>query len=121
MTPDQKRQLDRMIRMQRLKVVVPLVAAAVIVCGAIVWMTAARTARLDATVERHAVTGHVLGKAVLTGRRGGFQVHVRLDDGHEVDAVSQMRQPPYPGEAIELAASTHASGRVTYQVVRLKN
>lgn len=121
MTPEQKKQLDRIILVSRLKVFVPMVATAAIVLGAVVWMTAAKISRTDATLERHPVAGQVAGVARLAGRRGGFQVHVKLDKGGEVDAVSALAQPPYNGEAVELDAATHASGRITYKVVRLGN
>jgi hypothetical protein len=121
MTPEQKKKLDRMVLLNRLKIIVPSIAVVVIMFGIIVWMAAMRNARVDATVERHVVAGHIVGTARLTGRRGGYQVHVRLDDGQEVDAVSALQQPPYPGEAVELNAAIHASGRVTYNIVRLMN
>lgn len=121
MTPEQKKQLDRMILMQRLKIIVPSVAVVLVIFGIITWMTAARTDRIDTTVEQHTVAGQVVGTARLTGRRGGFQIHVKLDDGKEVEAISALPQPPYPGEEVELSAATHASGKVTYKVVRLKD
>jgi hypothetical protein len=121
MTPGQKKQLDRIILMHRLKIIVPSIAVAAVMFGTIAWIMTAQTARIDATLEHHKVAGHVVGAARLTGRRGGFKVHVKLDDGREVDAMSGVPQPPYAGEAVELDAATHASGRVTYSVVRLVN
>lgn len=121
MTPEHKKQLDRMILMQRLKIIVPSIAAVAIVFAAITWISAIGTGKVDPAVEQHTVAGHVVGMARLTGRRGRFQVHVKLDGGREVDAVSALPQPPYPGEEVELSAATHESGKVTYNVVRFIN
>lgn len=121
MTPEQARQLERMIWKQRLKVLLPSVAAVLLVFGAFAWITAEKAERVDRTLKSRLVAGKVVGGARLTGRRGGFLVHVRLNDGSEVDALSALPQPPVDGEAVELRASAHASGRVTYQVVRLVN
>jgi hypothetical protein len=121
MTPEQKKQLDRAILMQRLKVIIPSVIVVALVFGGYAWVTAEKVARVDRTVESYTVAGHVAGAARLTGRRGAYRLHVRLDGGGEVEAVSALPQPPHDGEAVELRVATHASGRVTYQVVRLVN
>lgn len=121
MTPEQKRKLERMIWTQRLKVLVPSVLVVALVFGGFAWMTARQAARVDRTVESHLVAGEVVGTPRITGRRGGFLVHVRLGDGKEVDALSALSTPPVAGESIELRAAAHKSGRVTYSVVRLVN
>lgn len=119
MTPEQKRRLDRMVWMQRLKILVPSVAVVLILGGAYVWVLAEKIGRVDAVTETHLVAGTVAGTPRLAGRSGAFRVHVRLRDGSEVDADSRLPQPPHDGERVELRASGHKSGRVTYALVRL--
>jgi hypothetical protein len=119
LTPEQKRKLERMIWMQRLKVLVPSVAVVLVLGGVYVWVMAEKIAQVDAVTDTHTVSGMVEGMPRLTGRRGAFQFHVRLQDGSEVDVASRLPQPPHDGERVELRASDHKSGRVTYAVLRL--
>lgn len=119
MTPEQKRKLERMIWMQRLKVLVPSVALVLLLGGVYVWVMAEKFSQVDVTTRTHLVAGTVTETPRLTGRRGGFLVHVRLPDGEEVDAASRLPQPPHAGEHVELRAASHKSGRVTYALVRL--
>lgn len=119
MTPEQKRKLERMIWMQRLKVLVPSVAVVLVLGGVYAWVMAEKIARVDAVTQTHVVAGTVEGTPRITGRRGAFQVHVRLQDGNEVDVSSRLPQPPHNGEHVELRASDHESGRITYALMRL--
>ncbi|MEC9368340.1 MAG: hypothetical protein VX871_06550 [Pseudomonadota bacterium] len=120
MTPDQVRQLNRMIWQRRLRMCALPVAAIVGVLGLYGWLAGAKMSKVDRVVEAHEVGGEVMSAARLTGRKGGFMVHVRLAGGKEVDAYSQLPLPPLAGEAVELREAAHASGRVTYDVVRIE-
>lgn len=119
MTPEKARKLQRLIWMQRLKLWGPLVAIVLAVFGGFVWATAEKAARVDPTVEIHMVGGEVMRASRVPGRGGGFRVHVRLEGGKEVDALSRLPRPPYAGEPVKLRAAAHESGRVTYTVARL--
>ena len=46
-------------------------------------------------------------------------VYVHLDDGRDVEAFSHFRVAPPNGAHVVVAEARHASGRVTYDVVRL--
>jgi hypothetical protein len=51
--------------------------------------------------------------------RGAGIVHVRLDDGRDVDAFSMLRLDPATGSHVIINEARHASGRLTYDVARL--
>lgn len=121
MTPEQSRRLNRLIWQDRLKRLLPVAVIGVVLLGAMLYVGSLRIAAIDATLETHLIHGEVLGAARLAGRNGGFQVHARLDNGSEVDAVSTLPQPPYQGEEVEIRAAQHASGRTTYNIVKLLN
>lgn len=120
MTPEQIRQLNRMILRQRLWRWGPVVLAGIAIFGAYTWLTAEKLARIDQVVESHQVEGEVTAAARLTGRKGGFMVHVRLPGGEEVDAYSQLVEPLHAGERVALRAISHASGRTTYDVMKVE-
>jgi len=46
-------------------------------------------------------------------------IYVHLDDGRDVEAFSHFRVAPPNGAHVVVAEARHASGRVTYDVVRL--
>ena len=46
-------------------------------------------------------------------------IHVHLDDGRDVEAFSHFRVALPNGAHVVVAEARHASGRVTYDVVRL--
>jgi hypothetical protein len=121
MTPEQARRLNRLIWQERLKRWGPTVLLGAVVMGAIFYLAGERIARLDPTVETHVVQGEVISTAQLYGRTGVFRVNAKLSDGHEVDATSRLPQPPYQGEQVQMRAAAHASGRTTYDIVRLLN
>jgi hypothetical protein len=56
-----------------------------------------------------------------TTSRGVTILHVHLDDGRDVDASSRLPQWPAPGTHVVIDESRHASGRVTWSVVRVAN
>ena len=49
-------------------------------------------------------------------RKGGYVVHVKLDDGKQIDAVSLLAFMPAPGSHAEVKMARHQSGLVTYNV-----
>ena len=54
--------------------------------------------------------------AIPRWRRSSY---VHLDDGRDVEAFSHFRVAPPNGAHVVVAEARHASGRVTYDVVRL--
>ncbi|MGD9866945.1 MAG: hypothetical protein AB7U38_02990 [Hyphomicrobiales bacterium] len=121
MTPEQTRQLNRMIRRQRLWKWGPVFAAAIAIFGGYSWLTAEKLARVDQVVETREMEGEVTDAARLTGRKGGFAVHVRLPGGEEVDAYSQLAEPLHAGEHVAIRSIAHASGRTTYNIVKVEH
>lgn len=119
MTPEQKRRLDMLIWSQRLKVLVPSVIVVLLLLGGFAWMSIWRSNRVDRIVENHIVVGKVTGIARLAGRRSKLVIHVHLADGNDADATTYLVEPPAAGKDVELRAATHASGQVTYSLVRL--
>ena len=53
-----------------------------------------------------------------SGRNASI-VHVHLDDGRDVDAFTTLRVVPPQGSHVVIAEARHASGRVTFDVMRV--
>lgn len=121
MTPEQARRLNRLIWADRLRRWGPTAIGLAALLLGMAYLMGEKLARIDTVVEAEVLHGRITDAARMAGRRGGFLVHARLDDGRDVEAISQLAQPPLEGEEAEIRAARHASGRVTYDVLRLLN
>lgn len=108
-----RRQLDRKLRIERLKKVGAGLAL-LIVAGVGMWFSG-----LDASVETHAVAGVVEtvgpivgGNSLATER--GLAVDVLLDDGRHVHVTTPKTTDPHVGDRVNIAEHVHGTGRVTY-------
>jgi hypothetical protein len=120
LSEENARRLNALVWRDRLKRIVPLVALGAVIVAVLTWLLLWQVSKSDATVD---VTSHqatVLG-IKHAGTRGAAILHVHLDDGREVDAVSGMRVDPQPGAHVVVNEARHSSGRVTYDVARLAN
>ena len=88
------------------------------VAGAATYMLSSQTQRADRTLEVREREGTVVS-VKQGGSRGASVIRVHLDDGREVDAHSTSRLVLPPGSHIVIAETRHASGRLTYDVVRV--
>ena len=118
MRAERERELSRLIWKERIKRSAIAVLAAVAIFGAYVFLTYERTKLVDVTVETAKLDGTVISTAPgLTGK--SMVVHVRLDDGREIDATSYLKLQPVPGAHAEVRMARHQSGRVTYGVAKV--
>jgi len=118
LSPQNSRRLTQLVWRDRARRWVPIVAAVVVGLGGLAYVTELQIGRVDRTVD---VVTH--DATVLTiknpGARGAAVFHVHLDDGRDVDAVSTMRLTPAHGAHMTVTEAKHASGRSTFDVVRL--
>ncbi len=118
MRAERERELSRLIIKERIKRSAIAVIAAVAIFGTYVFLTYERTRLVDVTVETARLDGTVVSTAPgLTGK--SMVVHVRLDDGREIDATSTLKLQPVPGAHTQIRMARHQSGRVTYDVAKL--
>ena len=120
LSDDKARQLSRLVWRERAKMWLPLVAAAVVLFGLIAYFTELAVDRTDRTVEVQTRSGTVLAVKRGSAARGAAVVHVHLEDGRDVDALSGIRVTPQAGTHVILTEARHTSGRLTYEVLRFE-
>ena len=119
MRADRERELTRLIWKERIKRSAIAVFVAVAIFGAYVFLTYERTTLIDKTIETATLDGTVVSSAPgLTAK--SMVVHVRLDDGREIDATSYQKLQPVPGAHAEIRMAKHQSGLVTYDLAKIE-
>ena len=118
LSDDKSRRLTRLVWRERVRRWGPLVAAALILFAFVAYFTELAVDRTDRTVDVQERPGTVLA-VKPGGGRGASILHVHLEDGRDVDAVSALRITPQAGAHVVIYEGRHASGRLTYDVVRL--
>lgn len=111
MKPEARRELDRMLRRERLKRLVPAVALGVLVLGIFAYVF------IPCEVEsREEIAGTVISwSRPQTNVGAGFPViTVRLEDGTTVVAESRNNAAPNAGDEIKLQMTRYDSSRVSY-------
>lgn len=120
MRAERERALTRLIWKQRIKTWGTAVLVAVTIFGGYVFMTYERTTLIDQTIETATLDGTIVGSSPgLTSK--STVVHVRLDDGRQIDAMTYARMQPVPGAHAEIRMAKHKSGLVTYNVAKIDN
>lgn len=117
LSDDKARRLSRLVWRERVRRWLPVMAAAVLVLGAYGYFTEVQISRIDRTLEVKVHAATVLD-IKRPAARGAAVVHVHLDDGRDVDAVSALRLAPVAGTHVVVNEGMHASGRLTFDVVR---
>ena len=116
LSDDRARTLSRLVWRERLRSALPLVVFA---CGFAV-LTAYfswQRSTADPAIAYADLHGTVLDVKRQTLRSAAI-VHVKLDDGRDVDAFSSLGTLLLPGTHVDIAAATHASGKLTYDITR---
>ncbi len=117
LSDDKARKLSRLVWRDRALRWLPVAAGALALLAAFLFLTETQIDHADRTVHVK-----VLGATVVdikrTAARGAAVVHVRLEDGRDVDAVSLFRLAPTAGTHVVVNEAKHASGRLTFDVVR---
>jgi hypothetical protein len=117
LSEDRVRQLSRLLWRERLWRWLQVGAAGLVVVGLLAFAFAWRLSHTDRTVAVQAHDATVLNMR-RTSSRGVAIFHVHLDDGRDVDAVSLLPLMPAPGTHVVVNEARHASGRLTWDVVR---
>ncbi len=118
MNPDVKKRLDRLILMQRLKYGLAAIAIAIAVSSLLLFVGYEQTIHIDSVVATTAMSGTISQVKHGAGRKSGFKLTVKLDDGRSVEAVSFLARVPFKGERLSLSEITHKSGRKNFTVTR---
>lgn len=118
LSDEKARRLSALVWRERLKRWVPVAIGLVLFAGAFTYYNMQQLARVDRTVDVQQHDGTV------TGHKGGNSptasiLYVHLDDGRDVEAFSTFRVAPANGSHVIVSEARHASGRLTYDVVRL--
>jgi hypothetical protein len=117
LSDDKSRELSRLVWRERLRTFAPVVL--LVACGfaGLTFYFNWQRSHSDPTVGFAQVHGTVLEVKRQTLRSAAI-VHVKLDDGREVDAFSGLGTLLPPGTHVDIAAATHASGKLTYDITR---
>lgn len=117
LSDDRARALTRLVWRERLRTLLPLVVLAAIGFAGLTFYFNWHRGKADPTVAIAEIHGTVLEVRRQTLRSAAI-VHVKLDDGRDVDAFSGLGALLPPGTHVDIAASTHASGKHTYDITR---
>ena len=118
LSQDKARRLSALVWRERLWRWLPIAAGVLAAAGVFVFVLANQVARVDRTVEVQERDGTVTGLKGGNAARGASILRVHLDDGRDVEAFSTLRVVA-PGSHVVLTEARHASGRLTFDVLRL--
>ena len=118
LSEEKARRLSALVWRERMKRWLPVAAGVVVLAGVFGFVLSQQIRRADRTVEVQERDGTVTGLKSGSAARGASILHVHLDDGRDVEAFSTFRVVP-PGAHVIIAEEKHASGRLTYDVLRL--
>ena len=119
LSEDKSRRLTAMIWRQRVKQWVPVALVLVLLFAGATYMLSNQLSKADKTLNVVSHSGTVTG-ITRAGPRSAI-AHVHLDDGRDVDALSQLNVIPLAGTHVTVSESRHASGRLSYDITRLSD
>ena len=99
----------------------PIVVGVLLMAGGFVYILANQMGRADRTVDVQERDGTVTSLKQGGNARGAAIVRIHLDDGRDVEALSTFRIVPPKGTHVVVTEARHASGRLTFDVVRLSD
>jgi hypothetical protein len=114
MSEEKSRRLKALVWQERAKRWIPIALAVVVLFSAATYMPSSQLSRADRTIEVATHVGTVTGIS-RSGPRSSI-AHVHLDDGRDVEALSQMSIIPPAGSHVVVNESRHASGRLSYDI-----
>ena len=119
LTDEKTRRLTALLWRERARRWLPAVVGVLVMAGAFLFMLANQLGRVDRTIAVQEHDGTVTSIKRGNNARGAAVIRVHLDDGRDVEAISTFRIVPPKGAHVVIAEGRHASGRLTYDVVRL--
>jgi peptidoglycan/LPS O-acetylase OafA/YrhL len=121
LSDDKARRLSGLIWRERLRRLLPLLVTALLLVGAFTAILLNQQRRADRTVDvkvREATVVHI--KQIAVARRAAI-VTLHLEGGGDVDAFSAVQPVPSIGAHVEVNEARHASGKLTYDVTRIRD
>ena len=120
LSDDKARRLSRLVWRERIRFALPAVVAVLALLGFLLFATEWQIDHADRTVDVKVHEAKVVA-VKRTAARGAAVVQVHLDDGRDVDALSALRLTPLAGSHVVVNEARHASGRLTYDLVRVND
>lgn len=117
LSSEKSRALSRLVWRDRIRQALPLLAFAVLAFAGLTFYFNWQKSHADPTLSFTPHTATVLEVRRQSVRNAAI-VHVKLDDGREVDAFSGLTTLLPPGAEVEIAEARHASGKSTYDVMK---
>ncbi len=119
LSDEKARRLTALVWRARARRWLLVLAGVLALGGALTFLLSNQIEHADRTVDVQEHGGTVVSVRPGSGARGAAILHVHLDDGRDVDAFSAFRIAPAKGSHVVIAEARHASGRLTYDVLRL--
>jgi hypothetical protein len=110
LSDDKARQLASLVWRERLRRYLPLTLAALLLAGIFTAVLLNQARRADRTV----------GVKQIAVARGAAILTVHLEADRDVDAFSTVQPVPPVGAHVEVNEARHASGRLTYDIARVR-
>jgi hypothetical protein len=118
LSDEKSRRLTRLVWRERARTWLPLILAAAVLIGFVAYFTELAVDRTDRTVDVQVRPGTVLNVKRSSPGRGASVIQVHLEDGRDVEALSALRVTPQSGTHVLVNEARHASGRISYDVLR---
>lgn len=119
LSDEKARRLTALVWRERARRWVPVVALVLALGGAFTAYFVRQMDRADRTVDVQVHAAAVLDTTKLGTSPGAGKVHIHLDDGRDVEAFNTLRVLPAPGAHVVVNEARHASGKLTFDVMRI--
>lgn len=121
LSDENARRLTMMIWWERARLWVPIIFGICALIGGLVAITIYQQRRADPVVNVAQHQATVLSVTPGLSRSSAAVLHVHMDDGRDIDAVSRLRVLLAKGSHVQVSDARHASGRHTYDVTGTAN
>ena len=119
LSEEKARRLNTLVWREHARRWVPVIAVVVGAIALLTFFLVRQVEHADRTLDIRTHDATVVNIKRPGNGRGAGIVHVRLDDGRDVDAFSMLRLDPAAGAHVIINEARHVSGRLTYDVARL--
>lgn len=120
LSEEKARQLNALVWRDRVKRLIPVVAAVIFAIAMLTLFLVRQVERADRTVDVQVHKATVVNVKKHSNGRGAGIVEVQLDDGRDVQAFSGLRFDPAVGAHVVINESRHASGKLTYDIAAVE-
>lgn len=111
MRPEAQKELDKLLRRERLRRLLPTLALLTVITIGCIWWFYPETLKSERIVEGEVVSW--TRPQTYTGT-GNAVITITLGDGRTVVASSKSRNAPNDGDVVKLRERTFESGRIDY-------